>query len=189
MPSSSDAGAGRPVGAARLLRESPPLAAVTLSWVVVSWFANHPLVGTGARYAGVVMAGSYAVVRGVALAREAGAPGNPTDLPSGRLAGGAWLLGTRLLPPDLLRGDLLRGNVAAVLAGGAWLLAARLVLLVESVWNGLGLPGLFRSPAPGLVFALTATGVLTVLLAAVAVGLPLVRTGGQARTDGVPEGR
>jgi hypothetical protein len=184
MPSSSDAGADRPVGAARLLRESPPLAAVTLSWVVVSWFANHPLVGTGARYAGVVMAGSYAVVRGVALAREAGAPGNPTDLPSGRLDGGAWLLGTRLLPPDLLR-----GNVAAVLAGGAWLLAARLVLLVESVWNGLGLPGLFRSPAPGLVFALTATGVLTVLLAAVAVGLPLARTGGQARTDGVPEGR
>jgi hypothetical protein len=181
MPSSPDAGAGRPVGAARLLRESPPLAAVTLSWVVVSWFANHPLVGTGARYAGVVMAGSYAVVRGVALAREAGAPGNPTDLPSGRLAGGGWLLGTRLLPPDLLR-----GNVAAVLAGGAWLLAARLVLLVESAWNGLGLPGLFRSPAPGLVFALTATGVLTVLLAAVAVGLTRIRTD-RTRTDGVPD--
>jgi len=182
MPSTPDTDGDGPVDAARLLRESTPLAAVTLSWVVLSWVANHPLVGTGARYAGVVMAGGYAVALGVGLAREADASGRPADRPGGRLAGRGWLLATRLVPPDLLR-----GNVAAVLAGGAWLLAARLVLLVESAWNGLGLPGLFRSPAPGLVFALTATGVLTVLLAAVAVGLTRIRTG-RARTDGVPNG-
>ena len=61
-----------------------------------------------------------------------------------------------------------------------WLLAARLVLLLAELWNGLGLPGLFRSPAPGLVFVLTTTEVLTVLLAAVAVTLPWLRSAGRA---------
>lgn len=169
MPSSPNA-EGR-FGAARLLRESLPLAVITLSWVVVSWVAGHPLVGTGARYAGVVMAGGYAVVRGVALARESpGADASLADLPDGKLSGNAWLFATRLFPPDLLRGYL-----AAVLAGGTWLLAARLVLVADGLWDGLGFPGLFQSPASGLAFALTATAVLTVLLAAVAVALSHVR--------------
>ena len=182
MPSSTDAD-GPPVGTVRLLRESLPLAAVTLSWVVVSWVANDPLVGTGARYAGVAMAGAYAVARGAALAREStGSDPSPADVPDGRFAGSAWLLVTRLVPPSLLR-----GNLAAVLAGGAWLLAARLVRLLESAWDGLGVPGLFVSSAPGLAFTLTATGVLTVLLAAVAVAHPHLRpAGGDGEGRGVP---
>jgi hypothetical protein len=102
MPSGTD---GPPVGAVRLLGESLPLAAVTLSWVVVSWVANDPLVGTGARHAGVVMAGAYAVARGAALARESTGPGpSSSDVPDGRFAGSAWLLVARLVPPPLLRG-------------------------------------------------------------------------------------
>ena len=158
------------VGPARLIHESLPLAGITLSWVVVSWFAGHPLIGTGARYAGVVMAGAYAVVRGVAIARESTVPHllSPGFL-RGAPTSGPWLVAIRFVPPGLVR-----GNVAAVLAGGAWLLAARLVLLVDTWWDGR-LPGLFVSPADGLAFALTATGVLTVLLAAVSVALPLLR--------------
>jgi hypothetical protein len=181
MPFSADAD-GPPVGAVRLLRESLPLAAVTLSWVVVSWIANDPLVGTGARYAGVVMAGAYAVARGTALSREStGSDPPPSDVPDGRFAGSAWLLVARLVPPPLLY-----GNLVAVLAGGAWLLAARLVRLLGTAWDGLGLPGLFVSPAPGLAFALTATGVLTVLLAAVAVALPQIRAPESPEGGSVP---
>jgi hypothetical protein len=139
--------------------------------VAVSWVAGHPTVGTGARYAGVVMAGGYAVVRGITLGRETSGQG--TSVPDGELSGNAWLVATRLVPPDLLRGYL-----AGTLAGGAWLLAARLVLLAGGLWGGPGLPGLFRSPAPGLAFALTATAVLTVLLATVAVALPHGRAAG-----------
>lgn len=171
MPSSTRTDGRDHVGPTRLLHESLPLAGITLSWVVLSWFAGHPFIGTGARYAGVVMAGAYAVVRGVALARESTVPHllSP-DFLRGNPSSETWLVATRFVPPDVLR-----GNVAALLAGGAWLLAARFVLLFDELWGDFGLPGLFQSPAPGLVFALTATGVLTVLLAAVAVALPLLR--------------
>lgn len=174
MPSVHDG----PLSATRALRESLPIAAITLAWVVVSWLAGHPLVGTGARYAGVVMAGAYALARGVALARESNGVGGFAVRPDGDATGDAWLLATRVVPPDVLH-----GNLVAVLAGGAWLLAARLVLALGGIWDGLGLPGLFRSPAPGLGFALTSTGVLTVLLAAVAVTLARVRAGGGVAGD------
>lgn len=186
MPSSAGSGPtpDARVGPVRFLRESLPIAGITLGWLIVSWFAGHPSIGTGARYAGVVMAGAYAVVRGVALARQSPIVELPTPGPlGGDPAGSAWLFATRSVPPDLLR-----GNLAAMLAGGAWLLAARSVLLVESAWNGLGLPGLFRSPAPGLVFVLTVTGVLTVVLVAVTVGFPLVRSTENRERGAAPTG-
>jgi hypothetical protein len=173
MPSSSDstpdAASDARVAPGRVLRESLPIAGITAAWVALSWVAGHPAIGTGARYAGVVMAGTYAVVRGATLARTTAGVRLPDRL-DGTRSTSAWLVAARSVPPALLR-----GNVAAVLAGGAWLLAARVVLLVESAWNGFGLPGLFVSPARGLVFALTATGVLTVLLVAVTVALSLAR--------------
>ncbi|WP_049935722.1 hypothetical protein [Haloplanus natans] len=52
---------------------------------------------------------------------------------------------------------------------------ARLTFFVEQLWDGLGLPGAFTSPADGLAFAFTATGVVTVVLYAVTLGTAALR--------------
>jgi hypothetical protein len=135
----------------RLFVESLPVAAVLSLWVVCSWLAPASGLATGLRLAGVVMAVSYVVVRGVTLARSRRAPPLPTDV-----------------------AGLLRENARVLLGAGGWFLAAALVAVVEPLWRLVGLPGAFTSPADAVVFVLTATGVAAVLLSAVAVGVARV---------------
>lgn len=137
--------------ARRLLEESVPAAVVLLFWVVLSWFGRPP-VETGLRYAGVAMVLLYVGVRGAALAESLSPPPLPED-------------------PE----DVLRENARVAVPAGAWFLAALLVYVVEGLWNLLGVPGAFTSPADSLAFVLTGAGVATVLLYAVAVGLARVR--------------
>lgn len=148
------------IDATRLLRESAPLAVVVGFWVVLSWFGREPGVATGIRYAGAVMGLLYAVVRGVRLAATAA----PAPVPDGPAA-------------------LLRENARIALPAGLWFLAAVLAGFVAELWNQYVAVGLFTSPVESLSFVLTATGVLTVVLAAVAVGLPRVRGQQPPRPD------
>lgn len=108
------------------------------------WFAGRPTIGTGARYAGVVIVGAYAVVRGVALAGESPTTDrSASDIPDGGVTGSAWLLTTRVVSPDVLR-----RNLTAVVAGGAWLLAARLVLALGGSGRVSGSRGCSGRPPP-----------------------------------------
>ena len=134
------------------------MAAVLLFWVVLSWFGWQPVVSTAARYAGVVMAVCYAVVRGVELGRA---------IPDA---------GTRTPGPDDVRG-IVYENARAALSAGAWFVAAALVGFVESAWDATGLPGAFVSPAPALSFVLAGAGVGVVVVYAVAVGTARVGSG------------
>lgn len=136
----------------RLLRESAPLAAVVGFWVIFSWFGRDPDIATGIRYAGVVMGLLYAVVRGVRLA--------DTTSPTPVLDGPA---------------DLLRENTRVAVPAGLWFLAAALSGFVAELWNQYVGVGLFVSPVQSLSFVLTVTGVLTVVLYAVAVGSSRIR--------------
>ncbi|WP_435181542.1 hypothetical protein [Halorussus sp. AFM4] len=54
----------------RLAAEGVPVAGVLAFWNLLAWVVQHQNVGGPARTAGVVMAGLYVVVRGVALAPE-----------------------------------------------------------------------------------------------------------------------
>lgn len=56
-----------------------------------------------------------------------------------------------------------------------WFLSAQLVYVVEGLWDMLGIPGTFTSPADGVAFVLNGTGIAVVLLYAIWVGLPYVR--------------
>ncbi|MFB6172464.1 MAG: hypothetical protein ABEJ23_08005 [Haloarculaceae archaeon] len=143
-----------------LLRESAPVAVVVGFWLVLSWFGREPAIATGVRYAGVLMGLLYAVVRGVRLADASAAHPAPSDA-----------------------GELLAENVRVAVPAGAWFLAAVLVDFAAELWRPLVGVGLFTSPAAGLSFVFTATGVLTVVLYAVAVGLPRVRDEPSARPD------
>jgi hypothetical protein len=161
-----------PVVPRRLLVESLPVAAVLLFWVVLSWVAPAPGLATGLRLAGVVMAVSYVVVRGVDLSHSRRVAPQPVDVAA-----------------------VLRENVRVLLAAGAWFVAAVLVELLEGLWRGFGLPGAFTSPGEGLGFVLTGTGVATVLLYAVAAGVARVegrvatgREGGGASDAPAAEG-
>jgi len=135
----------------RLLRESAPVAVVLLFWVLLSSLLPD-VVTDAVLLAGVVMALLLVVVRGVALAAA---------------------LPTVPAPDDT--GAVLRENVGVALGAGVWFLAALVVYAAEGLWNLLGIPGAFTTPAPGLAFVFSATGVATVVLYAVAVGLPRVR--------------
>ena len=143
----------------RLFRESTPVAAVLLFWVVLSWFGWEPMVATAIRYAGVVMALCYAVVRGVELGRE---------VPDA---------GTRTPGPDDVAGVVYE-NARVALPAGAWFVVAILVRFVESAWDATGLPGAFVSPAPAFSFVLAGAGLGVVVIYAVAVGTARVRVGG-----------
>lgn len=140
-----------PLDTRRLLRASAPVAVILLFWVGLSSVVR-PVVATGLVRAGVIMALLYTVVRGVALAR--------TQPPTPQ--------------PDDLKCVLLE-NVRVALPAAAWFLAASLVYVIEQVWDTLGIPGWDTSPAAGLAFVFTGTGVAVVLLYAITVGLPRVR--------------
>lgn len=148
------------IDTSRLLRESAPVAAVVGFWVVLSWFGREAGIATGIRYAGVVMALLYTVVRGVRLAETTAQTPVPDDV-----------------------GELLRENLRVAVPAGLWFLVAMLVGFAAELWNQLVHFGLFSSPADSLSFVFTATGVLTVVLYAVAVGLPRARGGGATRRD------
>lgn len=147
----------------RIFVDSLPIATILLFWVLVSWLGSHPLLGRGARIAGLVMALTYAIVRGITYTTHAGSPSALTDI-----------------------GPVLRVNGLALLAGAGWFVLARLVVFIEQVWSELALPGAFTSPADGLVFAFTATGVVTVVLYAVTLITSVLHgesPPGQASTD------
>lgn len=148
-----------------VLLESPPIAAIMLFWLVVSWLAPFPPITTGIRAAGVVMALLYAVVRGLAVAER----GEPS------LSLGDY-------------GTVLRVNGLALLAAAGWFVLARLVLIMGVLWTQLGLPGLFTSPAGGLLFAFSTTGVLTVVLYAVAFGAGALDGGFPPERRSAPDG-
>lgn len=153
-------------GGRRLLRESAPVAAILLFWVVFARFAN-PIIAAGLHRAGVVMALLYTVVRGVTLARARSSAVRPTDL----------------------RG-VLRENARVLIPAGAWFLAAQLVYVIEDLWRVSDLPGAFTSPADSIAFALTGAGVAVVLLYAVVVGSSRVdgdaSVGGGDTADAAP---
>ncbi|WP_415380477.1 hypothetical protein [Halosimplex sp. TS25] len=138
----------------QVLTESVPIAGIMVFWLVASWIGSHPLLGTGARVAGLVMALMYAFVRGI-----------------------AFTTGSRPSPELDDIGTVLRVNALALTAAAAWFVLARLTLIIGHVWNDLALPGLFTSPADGFAFAFTATGVMTVIMYAIALGTAAIHDG------------
>lgn len=150
-----------PLSPRRVFINSVPIAAILLFWVFVSWLGAHPLLGRGARIAGFVMALTYAVVRGITSAPHTRSPSALADI-----------------------GSVLRINGLALLAAVGWFIGARVIILAEQVWSELALPGVFTSPADGLAFAFTATGVVTIVLYAVTLGTALLRDESPPRRDG-----
>jgi len=134
------------LGPRRIVRESVPLAAIVLLWTVLSVLASHPLVGQGLSVAGIAVGLLYALRRGADLAGTASGLARDT------------------------RG-LLEQSLRIALPALVWFLLARALFLLRGLWDQLALPGAFVSPAETLGFALTVTGVLTVVLQAVAIGL------------------
>jgi len=152
--------AAAPLSPRRLLGESLPIVAVLLVWTVLSWLVPVAGVSGLVRDAGAVMAGLYAVVRGVALADDV----SPT------------------VPDDV--GSTLRLNVPVVLAAGTWFVIGALVHAVEAVYRLLPLVGgLYGSPATPLAQVAAGTGLGVVVLYAVAVGLPAARSAWTPRED------
>jgi hypothetical protein len=141
-----------PLSVPRLLRESLPIAVVLLFWTILSWPLPTPGAVAGPmRTAGVAMAALYVVVRGIALAD-----------------------GTT--PPALEdAATLVRENARVFVAAAAWFLAAGLVDAGGGLWDALDFPGLFTSPVDTLASAFVLTGLGTVALYAVTVGVAAVR--------------
>lgn len=135
----------------QLLRESTPVAAILLFWVALST-PVEPSISEWLIRAGIIMAILYTVVRSVILAQEQGPITQATHLQG-----------------------LLEENVRVALPAGVWFLSAQLVYVVEGLWDMLGIPGTFTSPADGVAFVLNGTGIAVVLLYAIWVGLPYVR--------------
>ena len=129
-----------------ILRESAPIAVIMLFWTLFSWFGWKPVVATGIRLTGLVIALLYAITQGISL--EQTQP-HPTDTESS-----------------------LRTSIRVLLVAGPWFLAAIGTYVVAELWTELGLIGAFTSPADSLAFAFVASGVITAVLYAVAVGLP-----------------
>jgi hypothetical protein len=72
---------------------------------------------------------------------------------------------------------ILRTNGVALAAAGAWFLAGLLVAAIGPYLDEVAVGFLF-APSEAIAFALTATGVLTVVLYAVAVGVTVVEHDG-----------
>ena len=145
----------------RLLTESVPIASILLFWTVLSWIGMEPTVARGFQITGIVMAAMYIVVRGTTLGRLQESPESATDLRS-----------------------LLLTNVRVALPVGLWFLGAVAVGVLESLWSRLGLVGVATSPADGLVFVFTATGVGIATLFAVVAVFPTVSDGGRTASRG-----
>lgn len=146
-----------PLSIRRVLTESVSIAVVLLAWGLLSAVAYGASVQLGIQVAGLVMAGLYAIVRGVSLAADASPAYVDSDV-----------------------ANVLRENGRAMLAGLPWFALAfaleflvRSVLHLEIVRSG---PALVRTVFPTLVQAFAFTGALTVLLVAVATGTPAIRS-------------
>jgi hypothetical protein len=133
-----------PLGPARVLRESLPIAGILLLWTMLSWVAFTPFVARAIRATGVAAALAYVVVRGVRLGEEA------TPLVTGDAA------------------SVLGQQLRLVPAPAAWFLAGVCVPVLADLWDLLGLVGLFTSPADDLVRVCALAGVGTALLVVVA---------------------
>ncbi|MFD1586731.1 hypothetical protein ACFR9U_07025 [Halorientalis brevis] len=141
-----------PLDARRLVEESVPAAVVLLFWSVLAAIAQSG-VALGLRIAGVVMALLYVVVRALTLADSLADDGQPIESE-----------------------PILRENATVAVASGVWFLAALLFSAPLPIPRSIDyLFGLFSA----ISFALAATGVLTVVLYAVAVGIVRMR----ARSD------
>lgn len=140
-----------PLDTRQLLEESVPIAIVLAFWVVLSWFGGSRI-GTNIRNAGIVMALFYTVVRGIALSRSIPSTPQPVD-------------------PE----ELIRENAAVALPAAAWFFAAIVISFIAQFWDEFIGIGLFTSPENSFAFVLSTTGVLTVLLYAIAVGRSRIR--------------
>ncbi|WP_136717083.1 hypothetical protein [Halorientalis salina] len=149
-----------PLDARRLVEESVPAGVALVFWSLLA-AVPRDWIALGLRLAGVVMALSYVVVRAVAIADSLSDDGQPVD-----------------------PGPVLRENVPVALAAGGWFLAA----IISGVFSGLLASLLqvpwFREIFDALSFALAATGVLTVVFYAVAVGT--IRLRGQSESTSQP---
>lgn len=140
-----------PIATRQLLRESTPVAVILLFWVVLSSVVR-PDIGSGLLRAGVIMAGLYTLVRGVMIAKPVHPTVQPTDLEG-----------------------VLRENVTVAVPAGLWFIAAHLIYFVEHRWDMMGIPGVATSPANDFVFVFIGTGVATVFLYAIVVGISRIR--------------
>lgn len=134
----------------RLLRESIPAAVILLFWLALS-VPVRPSISAGLSQAGIIMTILYTVVRGVMLGQEF----RPISQTTG------------------LKG-ILRENVRVTFPAGAWFISAQIVYEIEGLWDTLGIPGAFTSPADGLVFVLNGAGIAVVVIHAVWVGSPYI---------------
>jgi hypothetical protein len=158
----------------RSLHESVPVATVVVLWSLVAWFVAvlgaDPVVSTGLRYAGLVLGSLYAVGIGYDLAESV--PGGAATTDSGAV---------------------LEQSLIVFLPAAVWFCGALLVGPLAAVWEAFGVPGLFSSPAGALSFGFAATGVLTVLLQAVALAAASAREepspalGGETHSNDRPE--
>lgn len=135
----------------RLLRESSRVAVILLFWLALSVPAR-PSISAGLIQAGILMAILYSVIRGVMLAQEYPPAIQTTDL----------------------KGIFIQ-NVRIAIPAGAWFLSGQIIYEVQDLWDTLGIPGAFTSPADGLAFVLNGAGVAVVLIYAIWVGLPYLR--------------
>lgn len=127
-----------------ILKKSVPIAVIMFFWTILSWFGWQPSVASGIRTTGLVVALLYAITQGINI--EQTQP-YPTDIKSS-----------------------LRTSIRVLLTAGPWFLAAIATYVINDLWAGLGLPGAFTSPADSFAFAFVATGVITAVLYAVAIG-------------------
>jgi len=139
-----------PLDARRLVEETVPVAVVLLFWSVLAAIAQSG-VALGLRIAGVVMALLYVVVRALALADSLADDGQPVDSE-----------------------PILRENATVAVASGVWFLTA--LLFSAPIPIARQIVYLLRGLFSAISFAFAATGVLTVVLYAVAVGIVRVRT-------------
>lgn len=111
------------------------------------------------------MALLYTLVRGLTLAKTHLPTEQPTDVEG-----------------------ILRENVRAALPAGVWFLLAHAVFVVEHIWETFAIPGIGSSPADDLAFVFIGAGVAAVLLYAISVGVPRVRSTTVTRGDGTAAG-
>lgn len=140
----------------RLARESLPLAVVIAVWTAAAFVVGSGPVGGRLGLAGTIMGALYALVRGTALADEAGAPFS-----------------------DRSPAALLRENGLVLLGAAPWFLAAAVSAQLLAPLSAV--PGLrpvvepIESLLHDLAPALASVGTLTVLLYAVATATASLR--------------
>lgn len=132
---------------------------ILLFWVSISSFVR-PVIATGLLLAGIIMTLLYTVVRGLTIAKTQPLTDQPADVEG-----------------------ILRENVSVALPAGIWFLSAHAIFVVEHIWDTFGIPGLGTSPAEGLAFVFIGAGVASVLLYAIANGVPRVRATTSSRVD------